>query len=201
MAGPNYPIDGTIASSSGTDMTLVGGRTPGGLAVPLAASASGFTPIAPAGVSASASFTPAAGAYLGGDLMDVAKQFSFTFGDGSAVPSNSLLLLRNSILKIGVTAVPSGQTSYTLRCYSVTPPSAQADNAAWTLASGDLASYRGTIALGTPVDLGDGLYVETLYINKEIRLVGSSFWGVLLTDGAFTSTTAVRSVELHGVVL
>lgn len=41
MAGPNYPIGGTIASPSGTDLTLVGGRNASGLATPLAISPGG----------------------------------------------------------------------------------------------------------------------------------------------------------------
>lgn len=201
MAGPNYPIDGTIASSSGTDMTLVGGRTPGGLAVPLAASASGFTPIAPAGVSASASFTPAAAAYGAGDLMSVAQALAFTFADGSAIPTASLVRILTTTLKIDVTSVPSGQTSYTLHLYSVTPPSAQADNGAWTLASGDLASYMGSINLGTPVDLGAALYVKAQYVDFDLRLAGTSVYGVLVTAGAHTAAAVARQVRLHGVVL
>jgi len=158
-------------------------------------------PDAPSGVSASASFTPAAAAYLGGDLMDVAKALTFTFADGSAIPAASFLRILTASTKIDVTSVPSGQTSYTLHCYSVTPPSAQADNDAWTLASGDLASYLGSIALGTPVDLGAALYVRAQDINFDIRLAGASIYGVLVTAGAHTAAAVARQVRLHGVVL
>lgn len=201
MSGPNYPIGGTIASPSGSDLTLVGGRSSDGLGVPWAVSASGNAILAPAGVSASASFTPAAAAYGAGDLMDAAKAMAFTFADGSAIPSASLIRVLTTTTKIDVTAVPSGQTSYTLHCYSVTPPSAQADNDAWTLASGDLASYLGSIALGTPVDLGAALYVKAQYIDFDMRLAGTSIYGVLVTAGAHTAAAVARQVRLHAVVL
>lgn len=158
-------------------------------------------PDAPAGVSASASFTPAAAAYGAGDLMSVAQALAFTFADGSAIPAASLLRILTTTLKIGVTSVPSGQTSYTLHLYNVTPPSAQADNDAWTLASGDLASYLGSIALGTPVDLGAALYVKAQDINFDMRLAGTSIYGVLVTAGAHTAAAVARQVRLHGMVI
>ncbi|OWK18315.1 hypothetical protein AJ88_03810 [Mesorhizobium amorphae CCBAU 01583] len=74
-------------------------------------------------ITASASFTPAAAAYGAGDIMDVAKQLSFVDRNGIAVPAGSLIRILTSIVKIDVTAVPAGQTSYTLQTYSVTPPS------------------------------------------------------------------------------
>jgi hypothetical protein len=153
------------------------------------------------GVSAAANFMPAAAAYSAGDVMDTAKQFLFTDKDGVAVPANSLLRLLTAVMKIDETAVPSGQTSYALQLYNVTPPSAQADNDAWTLASVDLPGYVGSIQLGTPADLGEVLYVKLQYIDFDIRLVGSSLYGRLVTNGAFTSAAVARQVRLHGVPL
>lgn len=153
------------------------------------------------GYSASASFTPAAAAYSAGDLMDVAKQMAFTDANGLAIPSASLIRVLTTTIKIDVTAVPSGQTNYTLHCYSVTPPSAQVDNDAWTLASGDLASYLGSINLGTPADLGAALYVKAQYIDFDMRLAGTSIYGVLVTAGAHTAEAVARQVRLHAVVL
>lgn len=43
------------------------------------------------GITASASFTPAAAAYGALDILSVAQQFSFTFANGVAVPSGSLV--------------------------------------------------------------------------------------------------------------
>lgn len=155
------------------------------------------------GVIASANFTPAATGYGALDVMDVAKEMAWTFADsGLVVPVGSVLRITSAELKIDVTAVPSGQTSYTLHLYSVTPPSAQADNDAWTLASGDLASYRGSISLGTPVDLGGALYVKTGSLDYDVRLAStrSSLFGVLVTVGNHTAAAVARQVSLIGYV-
>lgn len=163
---------------------------------------------AASGIVASASFTPAAAAYSAADIMDVAKEFAFTMANGQAVPSGSLIRILSSIVKIDETAIISGETSYTLQLYSVTPPSAQADNAAWSLASGDLASYRGAISLGTPVDLGAACYVKSQCIDPvtglagiDIKMTGTSLFGELVTVGGFTATAIARQVLLYGVVL
>lgn len=153
------------------------------------------------GIVASASFTPAAASYGAGDIMDVAKEMAWADHNGIAVPSGSLIRVLSTVVKINTTAVPSGQTSYTGRLYSATPPSAQADNDAWTLVSGDLTVYRGPISLGTPVDEGSCLYIKSQYVDTDIKLAGSSLWMELVTDGAHTATAVARQVLLYGVVL
>lgn len=153
------------------------------------------------GITASASFTPAAAAYGAGDIISVAQEFAFTFADGDPVPDGSLIRILTAIMKIDAAAVISGETSYTLQAYSVTPPSAQADNALWALASADLPSYRGAIPLGTPADLGAALYVKTPGIDLDIKLTGDSIFGELVTAGAFTAAAVARQVLLYGMLL
>ena len=163
--------------------------------------ASGTT-AAPNGVTCAANFTPAAAAYGAGDVMSVAQTMAWTnAASGLAVPSGSVIRILTAVVKIDVTAVPSGQTSYTLAMYSVTPPSAQADNDVWTLASADLPSYLGSISLGTPVDLGAACYVKQQYVDFDIGLAGTSIFGELVTVGAHTATAVTRGVRLFGVVL
>lgn len=160
-------------------------------------------PISGAGIAAAASFTPAAAAYSAADIVGTTpvQEFAFTYANGLAIPSASLIRILTAIIKIDVTAVQSGETSYTLQCYSVTPPSAQADNAAWTLASADLSAYRGSLNLGTPADLGAALYVKTQYVDTDIKLTGASLFAELVTVGGFTATAVARQVLLYGVVL
>jgi len=153
------------------------------------------------GIVATASFTPAAAAYSAGDLISVAQEFVFTYADGSRVPGGSLIRILTTVLKIDQTAIISGETSYSLPLYNITPPSAQADNAAWTLASGDLSAYRGTLSLGTPVDLGAACFVKTGSLVEDIRLQGTSLFGQLVTAGGFTATAVARQVSLYGIVL
>jgi hypothetical protein len=158
----------------------------------------------PCGIIASASFTPAAAAYGAGDLVDVAKEFTFTDRNGRTVQPGSLIRILSSVIKIDQTEVISGETSYSLALYNVTPPSAQADNAAWTLASGDLSAYRGTLSLGTPADLGAACYIKTQFTDQQdfwLTSEKTSMFGQLITAGAFTATAVARQITLYGVVL
>lgn len=116
-------------------------------------------------------------------------------------PSGGLISIVSCALEIDVASVPAGMTSFTLYLYSVTPPSALADNAAWSLASGDMAAYIGSLALGTPVDIGTALYVTTTNTNglHVCRLAGTSIFAYLVTAGGFTpaGNSEVYKVTLH----
>lgn len=100
-----------------------------------------------------------------------------------------------------VAALISGETSYRLHLYNVTPPSALADNAVWDLPSGDRAAYLGYIDLGTPVDLGATLAApENNQINKQVTLLSSNLYGYLVTNGGFTPVgLTVNAIGLHAV--
>lgn len=147
--------------------------------------------------SSSASFTPAAAAYLANDTMDVAQEFT-----GIGPDAGGEVMITSVALQVAHTAVISGETSYRLYLYNVTPPSALSDNAAFDIPSGDRASSLGYVDLGTPVDLGSTLYVETNGVNKQITVpAGGSVFGYLVTNGAFTATAAARKVTLHSVAI
>ena len=157
--------------------------------------------VAPIGCVASASFTPAAAAYGAGDIMDVAKEFAFTYANGLAIPTGSLIRILDVITKIDISALQASEGAYALQCYGVTPPSAQADQDAWTLASADLPSYSGSISLGTPVDLGAALYIKQSNIDVDIKLTTSSLWGRLVTTPGFTATAVARQVFIRAAVI
>ena len=157
--------------------------------------------VSPIGCVASASFMPAAGAYGAGDIFDVSKEFAFTYANGNAIPAGSLIRILDTILKIDATAVQASEAAYTLQAYSATQPSAQADNDTWTLASGDLSAYSGSISLGTPADLGGALYIKQSNIDVDIKLSTSSLWGRLITVAGFTPTAVARQVFLRAMVL
>lgn len=166
-----------------------------GLAVASAASGSGIV--------ATANFTPAAGAYDAGDIIQTAKEFAFTFAQsGAAIPAGSLIRILSTALKIGVTAVPSGMTSFSLKTYLSAPATAsQGDNNVWSLQAADVSIYKGSIALGTPVDEGAGLYIETQYVDKDVKLTTSSLYGTLVTAGAHTAAAVAREVILRGILI
>lgn len=91
-------------------------------------------------------------------------------------------------LRYDVPAVPAGMANMRLYLYSVTPPSAIADNGSWSLSSGDRAAFVGYIDLGTPVDLGSTLFVQQDGLNKQVRLAPAenALYGYLITDGGYT---------------
>ena len=120
----------------------------------------------------------------------------YTAGDvvGGAIaflaigPAGASLMLNSAALRIDVAAIPASMTTMRLHLYSVTPPSALADNAAWDLPAGDRASYLGFVDIGTVADLGSTLFVQVDNLNKQTKLAAgeSALYGYLVTSGAFT---------------
>jgi hypothetical protein len=156
--------------------------------------ATGLPLSATGGYASSATFTPTAVSYTAGNTMGTAGTFA-----SIAPAGGGSVLITNTRLRVDANAVQSGETSYTLQLYTVTPPSALANNTAWNLPSGDRASYVGSIALGTVVDLGDTLWVEQTGLTKQIivpAVAVGSLWGYLVTNGTFTATVASRVVTL-----
>jgi hypothetical protein len=90
-----------------------------------------------------------------------------------------------------------------LYLYSVTPPSAIADNGAWDLPSGDRASFLGSIAIPTMVDLGSTLYVEVNNIGKQVKLSGTHLFGYLVTVAGFTpaANSEVYKLTVHATAV
>lgn len=123
-------------------------------------------------------------AYTAGDVVGGVITFTNAApGSGGNVFVNFVSLLWN------LTAIPSGMTSFRLHLYSVTPPSALADNAVWDIPSGDRASYLGYIDLGTPDDVGATLYIQTSgsgLTMQQIAASSSSLFGYMVTNGGYT---------------
>lgn len=134
-------------------------------------------------------------AYTNGDVAG-ATAAAIEFADIG--PSFGVISITDADLRIDVTSVPTGMTSFRLHLYDVTPPSALADNAVWDLPAGDRASYLGYIDLGTPVDVGSTLFVQTTGTGeKTIQMKTSSLFGYLVTNGGFTPTSAaVKTIRL-----
>lgn len=151
--------------------------------------------------TAAATWTPAAAAYSAGDVVSVAQTLTWTDFNGLVFPGGELVITSVDLL-IAHTAVISGETSYRLHLYSVTPPSAHADNDAWDLPSGDRTAYRGYIDLGSPTDVGSTLFVQTDGVNKQISNTATGrLFGELVTNGGFTATAVARTVTLHAALV
>jgi hypothetical protein len=158
----------------------------------------------PAGYRTSVTLTRTAdtNAYAANDVLGAAtgSTAALTFA-GIGPSGGGEVIITTARFEVDKSSIPSGMTSFRLYLYSVTPPSALGDNAAWDLPSGDRASFRGYIDLGAPVDLGSTLYVETLQINKQTTVPpGGSLFGYLVTNGAYTPASAdVHTITLHAV--
>lgn len=141
-------------------------------------------------------------AYTANDVLGSAtgSTAALTFADVGS--SGGSIMVTRAELMISDTGLISGETSYTLHLYSVTPPSALGDNAAWDLPSGDRASYLGSIDLGTPSDVGSTLYADVTNLDKQMKLASTSLYGYLVTSTSYTPTSArVYKVTLHTVSL
>lgn len=158
------------------------------------------TVTAPSGIAASASFTPAAAAYGAGDVISTAKEFVFTFADGKPIPAGSLIRVQSVVMRVDIAALQASEAAYELQCYGVTPPSALADNAAWTLASADLAAYLGAVAIPAPVDLGAALFIKSA-VDLQFKLSAASLFASLRTVPGFTATAVARQVQLIGTLI
>lgn len=161
--------------------------------------ASGVT-MAPSGYASSVTVTRPSNTntYGAGDVVGVAVNAAITFANATGGAGE--YLITSVWFERDVTALISGETSYTLHLYSVTPPSGLADEATWDLPSGDRASYLGSVNLGTPVDLGSTLYVEQNGVNKQVTAASTSLFAYLVTVGTYTATSgAVHRVGLHCV--
>jgi hypothetical protein len=138
----------------------------------------------------SATFTPAATSHTGGECVGAAQRFSPVAGpDDSFVIKNSMIRIEHA------TAVAS---VFTLHFYSVTPPSAIADDAVFDIPAGDRASYLGSLAIAQPADVGATQIAETQTHNKSIRLPAGAtgLWAYLVITTTATLAAAPIVISL-----
>jgi hypothetical protein len=197
-------LNTSVNASNAQLPTALGATTASASLSVTPASDATFTPTAQ-GRSAAVTLTRTAdtNAYAANDVIGAAtgSTAALTF-TSMCSPSGSNTMLTTVTLEIDASAVISGETSYRLYLYNVTPPSALGDNAAHDLGSGDRASFLGYVDLGTPVDLGSTLYVQTTGVNKQVKCSGTSLFGYLVTVGAYTPTSArVHVITLNGVTM
>lgn len=120
-------------------------------------------------------------------------------------PNAKAILVTSAELELDIAAIPTGMTSFRLYLYSVTPPSALADNAAWTLSSGngDRPSFLGYIDLGSPILLGATPYCRVDGVNAQFKLAGTHLFGYLVTNAGYTpgANSEVYKVTLHATAI
>ncbi len=160
--------------------------------------------VAPIGCVATASFTPAAGAYSAGDIVSVAQAFNWTnSATGLPVRPGSIIRVFDASIRVNVTALEGAEGAYVLQNYRVTPPSARADNAAWAASAADVDAYIEPLSLGTIADLGGFLHVRQRNVDFDIQLAtgSSTSYAELVTTPGLTATAVARQVRLIGAVI
>ena len=137
------------------------------------------------GYTGTATITRAANAtaYTAGDVVGGAIEIAL------AGPSGGQIIITDLRVLWAISALASGMGSVRWHLYSVTPPSAIADNSPFTLAAGDRASYLGHIDGMTVAAQGTGtqsVQGELQTINKKVKLAGTSVFAYCETLGAYT---------------
>lgn len=146
-----------------------------------------------AGKTASATFTPANTSHTAGDCVGAAAELAL------GAPSASLFRITSVSLLINTGTAEA--TGWSVKLYTITPPSATADDAPWDLPSGDQASFLGEIALPTAVDKGSTLWIETHSVNKDVQLAGTSVFAYLTNDTTATLAAVAHTLKIGGVPL
>lgn len=161
----------------------------------------GQTPVDDEGVSLSgvAIFTPGAGAYGAGDIMDASRKFMLLDRFGIECGGGHVRLLAAKLV-INHTTLISGEAGYDLAFYTQNQPSGQADNDLWAGDVLDIDAYLGTVSLGIPVDKGGFLFTRQDFIDMVIPYPIGGIPSRLITAGGFTvgGTGRTRKVALYG---
>jgi hypothetical protein len=114
--------------------------------------------------------------------------------------SGGFVFIESLDIIFNITAVPSGMSSFTLYLYGVTPPSAIADNLAFSLSSGDRASImnpRGITLSASLAQGGGSVVAEVRNLNQLYKLTGTSLFGYVVTSGAFTPAANSESFTIR----
>jgi hypothetical protein len=148
--------------------------------------------------SAAATFTPAAASHTAGDANGVAAEFVFLNRDGAPPPAGQALRITSATLQINGGTIET--TAWRLHLYTVTPPSAYADDAAWDISNAtDLTSYLGYVDLSQVLDFGTTLYIDMPALNKQIKLAAgkTSVFAYLVNGTTLTPQNVAHIVTLH----
>lgn len=145
------------------------------------------------GFSASASVTRPADTnpYAAADVIGPTGGGTAAMTFSSIAPNGGgKIAITGAELEIDASALESTESSYSLYLFSVTPPSALADNAGWTFAAGDRASFLAKVNLGIPQDEGATLYVRQNGLYIPLTAASADIFGYLVTNVAYTPSSA-----------
>ena len=156
---------------------------------------SGLFPVqSKSGLSGSASFICGATPVAAGDVIGVGGgKAALTFA-GVAAWIGELDIV-SATLEIDRAAI-GGETTYRLHLYNTTPPSALNDSDPWFLPVGDRPYYLGFLDFDIRVDTGTMQWCEKNNLMKQITTLGTTVYGYLVSNGAYTATASPLKVTL-----
>lgn len=136
-----------------------------------------------------AAFTPAASSHTAKDVVGGAVTFT-----GLGQSGKSIMICGATFSIATTTPVVS---AFRIHLFNAAP-TVIADDAAFTLASTDIAKYLGWIDLGTPLDLDStAQWVEVNGIAKPIKLATADCIGYLQNLSTVTLEAVAHQVILH----
>jgi hypothetical protein len=198
---PASPATAALQTTGNSSLSSIDGK--------LAALQSGAVPVGDNGSSltvdgtayaATVSFTRPANttAYTAGDVIGTGASNDAIHTLSSIGSSGGYVMVQSIELVLGISAVPSGMTSFRVHFYD-SSPTAAADNSVFDVASGDRAKYLGYIDLPAPVDLGSTCFTQVDYPGKLFKLASasSSLFCELQTIGGFTPAANSESYILR----
>lgn len=179
--------NGVPTAGTGTVSTIDAllARLPGALA------ANGGLKVEGASFSTSTTATSGTTGYIAGDVVGGALDF------GVLGPSAGIVEIVQASLQINSATLISGQGSYRLHFYNVTPTSAIADSSQWDFATADQSQYLGYVDLGTIADMGNTLFVQQENIGHRCKLSGTHLFGYLVSNGIYTPTAQSHIITIH----
>ena len=139
------------------------------------------------GKKATATVTIGTGAaHSAGDVVSTDAGAIIQFTTGLSAAASGVILA--SYVTLNQNAVFAGGAGYTLYLFNASP-TAQATNAAYSLAAADEAKAIGKIAISTLVDTGEICTAEDLYHNKPFVLAtgDTKLYGKLVCNGGETT--------------
>lgn len=134
-------------------------------------------------------------AYDAGDVVSTAAGQVLEFPNLGK--EGNMITILSSRLLISVDTVPAGCNGFKLHLFNA-PPTAIADNIAFVISADDMDKYLGYIDISTPVVVGDNIFSQDNDINFTAKLVGTSLYGILQTNAAYTpSENTVKTITLN----
>jgi hypothetical protein len=197
IAGTNQQALLVSDASSAEILSNIRAQIPASLGVKTAANSLSITPASDAIFSVTQATPPA---FLFETIIQrAANTTTYAINDvyGAAfelvsnpAPSTGQFLIITDIEIIwNTTAMPSGMSSFALYLYRVTPPSAVADNGAFSIPVPDRVAviYPSGILLNAFTPRGGGVIsAQVNNLNLVVKLTGTSLFAYLVTLGSFT---------------